>query len=342
MVRPFKASNLRREAKETLARWMLRRRREGAALALPSEDEATHAWDGRRRYVEDYTFAAVQPELGVVVRLEWLPGRDAARTWVWVLQPGRVRGAVQLSRAHESDRWRAGGLRLDCDTPHRIWDVHYVGALSSESESPCETRVDLRFEADRTPFSPGVQDDPELLARHLSAATWDSELLRTVRRAQARGYVQTGRLSGVLRLGDELMPLDASCLRQHRWGVLDWAGSDRAFHVFTTGPEASCTWVHWAEFPFVTLAGGFFGPALDPATSWQDRRVAPLMSVERKDTYALQVAHGGGSGVLTLEPRGTAIFAVDGRGELSLTLGERSDATGWGLWASQRRLLARP
>jgi hypothetical protein len=76
-VRPGLSSLLRRGVKAAIARWAVRRRGEPEIWPRP-QDEAPHAWDGRRHFAEDYTLAAVQPGLAVVARIEWLPGSRGA------------------------------------------------------------------------------------------------------------------------------------------------------------------------------------------------------------------------------------------------------------------------
>lgn len=342
-----KSTTLRGEVKTALARWALRRRL-GTGAERPSEDEATHPWDGRRRFEEDYTFAAVQAELALVVRLARLPGRDAQRLWVWVLTPTGVWGHQSLWPAHAGEPWQAGGLVLDCLAPFRAWSLHFAGSLaafdSAVDKVPKTVTLEATFTAELPPFSPGADDDPWLLARRLSEATWDRGLLRGVRRAQTRGYVQAGRLEGTLRVGDRLIPVHAPCWRQHRWGVLDWGGSDDAFQCFLADPGGGVTWLHRARFPFVTLEGGFVASPDEAATPWSDRRVIPVTSLERPAPWELTVGHPkipAGVEHLTLRPRAQATFTVDGRGALELALVD-TEQGGWGIWATQRRSLARP
>lgn len=341
MSQPFKPASLRGEVKSVLARWALRRRSEAP---LPSEDEATHAWNGRRRFEEDYTFACVQPGLGLVVRLARLPGRAVQRVWVWVLRPGAAEGHEAICPAHEGEPWRAGGLEIDCLTPFRAWSIDFVGALATYAPTRTDAlqpaALELRFIADRSPFCPGTDDDPTLLARRLSEATWDRTLLRGVRRAQTRGYVQTGRMEGTLRLGDALLPVRAACWRQHRWGVLDWAGSDEAFQCFVADARGAMTWVHHAVFPFVTLEGGFHAPTSETS---REAVYRPLVAIARPTEHHLRLGYGtpgASTQELRLESRARAELAVDGRGALAVHLVEGDDL--WGIWADQRRLLARP
>lgn len=359
---------LRRGAKAALARWVLQKRRAlagaqgGAATRWPTpQDEATHPWDGardgpgkgRRFFAEDYTFVAVQPRLGVVVRLEWLPGRESHRVWVTVLREVDGRAVVmalpggQLVRRDDSgDRWRAAGMVIDCITPLQRWDVRYSGRIAARGGAePSDVRcsLDLSFVAQGSAFAPGGDDDPELIARRLGEASWDANLLRAVRRVQNRGYVQLGRIEGTVAIGDELLPIRAAAWRGHAWGVRDWAAADRAYQCFFAHEGGARGWIHHARFAFVTLEGGFVDrqgrrePVREIAASFEQRPDrAPARASVRLDTSAPATEPVA----LELEMRSDLAFVVDGRGlvELGLFQTER----GWGLWGGQRRVLPRP
>ncbi|MEX1369181.1 MAG: hypothetical protein AB1Z98_38995 [Nannocystaceae bacterium] len=352
---------LRRGLKSALARWALAKQRGHRPVARPSpQDEATHQWDGQRRFAEDYTFAGVQAGLGLVVRLEWLPGRDSHRVWVMVLRPDGVwalPGGQLVLRSMGDDRWRAGGVRLDCETPMQRWAVRFSGRLEQqgyvEGSSPLRvvepTRaqvrasVDLTFVAQAPPHAPGTDDDPELLARRLGEATWDARLLRAARRARPRGYVQQGQLQGTVAIGDVLVPVRAWSLRQHHWGVRDWGACTRAFQSMWAVADDCRGWVHHARFPFVTIEGGF----------WSQRdRVAPVRSLhtvvaERSGRaparVGLTLSEAEGSYRLQAEACSELSFVVDGRGRVDLAL-LRFDGPrpGWGLWTGLQRVLAAP
>jgi hypothetical protein len=363
---PLVRAVLRTGAKAALARWVLHKRRalghprEGDGPSWPApQDEATHAWDGRRRFAEDYTFVAVQPRLGVVVRLEWLPGRESHRLWVTLLREvdGRpvalaLPGGQIVRRDERGDRWRAAGMAIDCIKPLVRWDVRYAGrvvpiagAIHGRAADGAGIRcsLDLSFLAEGATFTPGSDDDPDLIARHLGEATWDAHLLQSVRRVQNRGYVQLGRIEGTVAIGDELVPVRAAAWRGHAWGVRDWAAADRAYQCFFVRGDGTRGWIHHARFPFVTLEGGFVDrsgqrdPVRDIAASFERRpdRAPARATVELgtgrtpHDPIAVE-----------LEMRSDLAFAVDGRGLVELGL-FASDG-GWGMWGGQRRTLPRP
>ena len=208
-------SLLRRGAKSALARWVLhkqRQRRDPDASPWPSpKDEATHTWDGRRHFAEDYTFGAAQPGLAMISRLEWLPGRGAHRIWMTILREGKVwclPGGQLIRREGEGDRWRAGGMVVDCRTPLRQWTVRYRGRLAEvapgvvdgdvDGHAGPRCSIDLTFDTTSNAFAPGRDDAPDLLAARLAEATWDAKLLASVRRVQNRGYVQVGDVAGTI------------------------------------------------------------------------------------------------------------------------------------------------
>lgn len=352
---------LRRGAKSALARWVVaqHRRRVTRPHAPQPRDEATHAWDGRRRFAEDYTFSVVQPRLGIVARLEWLPGRDANRLWLTVLRDGvafSLPGGQSLHRSTSTDRWRAGGMTLDCLVPLSRWSLRYTGHLvavqpggpgvdttASGAAPQLRCNVDLTFVGAAPPYTPGSDDSPELLAARLGEAQWDRALLRSVRRVSNRGYVQLGAMHGVIVLEDEVIPVRASALRQHFWGVRDWGASDHGFQCFIANPAGGHTWIHHAKFPFVTIEGGFVSdpdgratPVGAVDTSWESRphRAPAHATISVSDTDRVTQ--------LELTMCSDSAFAVDGRGLVALGLARVAGPNGgWALWGGQRRWLPR-
>jgi hypothetical protein len=354
---------LREGLKATLARWVLAKRRGGGRGRLPApSDEATHAFDGQRHFAEDYTFVGAQPGLGVVVRLEQLPGRDCQRVWVVVLRSEGVwalPGGQLVLRTIGDDRWRAGGLHLDCETPLHRWALRFVGPLERQGHGADEVpslrvvgdddhrvraSVDLTFVSTASPYVPGTDDDPELLARCLGQASWDARLLRAARRDRSRGYVQLGELHGTIALGDVLVPVRAASLRQHQWGVRDWGACDEAFQCFWATDDLRRGWLHHARFPFVTLDGGF---SADRAGRVEPvRRLGATFEARpRRAPARASLAVGEGEGMrhdMQLELVSDLSLVVDGRGRVDLALVRVSGpSSGWGLWAGLRRSLPR-
>lgn len=345
---------LRRGAKSALARWVLHKQRQRRAPAdevWPSpKDEATHPWDGRRHFAEDYTFGAVQSGLGIVARLEWLPGRGAHRIWMTILRQGRVwclPGGQLIRREGEGDRWRAGGMLIDCRTPLKQWTVRYRGRLAEvapgvvpgEAELGPRCSIDLTFDATSAAFAPGRDDAPDLLAARLAEATWDAKLLASVRRVQSRGYVQVGDVAGTVSIDAQIIPLRAAGWRQHAWGVLDWGGPDDAFQCFWRDKSGASTWVHRARFPFVTLEGGFV------ERSGGRQLVRGLAATfERRPERAPARVTLGVSAPDNADTELTMVsdvaFVVDGRGMVELGLVHTADG-GVGIWGGQRRSLPR-
>jgi hypothetical protein len=251
-----------------------------------------------------------------------------------------------LVREAGSDRWRAGGLELDCVKPLSTWRIRFEGPLRLRGTDTTATgRVDLTFTADDTPFSPGVDDDPELVARRIGEAVWDRKLLQAVRRDHSRGYAQTGSLAGTVAVADMLVPVRAATARQHTWGVRDWGAPDTAFQCFVAWNDGRRALVHRAAFPFVTLEGGYVRPR------GAARELLVGLGVSSEARPAGAPAHVDLSLQLSSMPQplgirlsnvGEVAFGVDGRGEFSFALCQVGDAEGWGLWAGQRRTLPRP
>lgn len=352
------SSLLRRGVKATIARWAVRQR-SSSEWPRP-QDEAPHPWDGRRHFAEEFVVAAVQPELGVLARLEWLPGRDAHRVWMSLLTPTAVYtlpGGQAILRGDAEQRWRAGGLQFDCLEPHRTWTIRFRGALEVRDPrgrprgprgdgAPADTRearIDLTFLSAVPPFVPGTDDDPDLVSRQLGAAEWDTRLLHALRRRTLRGYVQSGDVHGSFTLGPQLYTFGGAALRVHSWGVRDWGASDRAMQCFAA-VGGTRTYVHTAEFPWMTLSGGFVHrPA--GVVPLRDLGVTQERLPDRAPAHTgLAIEAPGGPVHLEAETVAELPLDMDGRGHLDIALVRaRSDGQhGWGLNFTQRRLLPRP
>ncbi len=350
-------SLLRQGVKSTLARWVLHRRWRGGAPTPSTRDEGTHRWDGRRRFAEDYSFGVAQSGLGLVVRTEWLPGRGAHRVWVVLLTgeralitPLMASGPALIRGRHQP--WSVGGLQIDCSQPHVRWTIQYSGELADTAEPTRRerTNLDLTFVRTADPFVPGTHDDPDLVARNLGGATWNARLLRSLRRGASRGYVQLGEVHGSVALGSRMIPVRATAVRGHTWGVRDWGAADLAMQAVLALADGRRAWVHRAQFPWMTLEGGFAredagaSPLVRPVRSVGLTREARPDGAPARVSFHLE--YGGESGRATdLSVGGELVnsvgIAVDGRGQVELGLLELPDG-GAGLWARQRRTLPRP
>ncbi|MCA9717457.1 MAG: hypothetical protein KC468_22470 [Myxococcales bacterium] len=369
---------VRRSVKAALARWVMRQRLPDAARAARAavlravsrrwtepRDEAFHPWDGAQHFAEDFTFVAVQRGFAVLARIEWLPGRQAQRVWLTLLGREAVYtlpgDGLLLEPCGDGARWRAGGLELDCVAPHREWRLQFRGKLLKRGldevgarafapdEALVSARVDVTFLGEAEPFIPGTDDHPELVARSLGDADWDLRLLRQLRRRRIRAYVQTGELHGVIGLDATIVAVNGASLRMHAWGDRDWGASDAAFHGFFSlqGVDASRLWVHHAEFPWVTLEGGFAEGDGAARKAVEDigvmRERAPGSSPRH---IGLNVEMAGGR--LELEAAVVSAFTleIDRRGSVRVALVavETPDGqpAGWGLWVDQRRIDPRP
>ncbi len=367
------SSLLRRGVKAAIARWAVRRR--SPEIWPRPQDEALHPWDGRRHFAEEYTLAAVQPGLALIARIEWLPGRDAHRVWMTLLTPTAVYalpGAGQAVLRGGADHWRAGGLEFDCVEPLRRWTLRYHGRLevrdprgrrrpTGADDAPAEdleVRVDLTFLSQVPAFVPGTDDDPDLMSRQFGAAEWDARLLRVLRRHTLRSYVQVGEAHGSVVLGaaaeaepPRLLAFGGAALRQHSWGVRDWAASDEAYQCFAEvapaaqagrpAPAPARVWVHQARFPWLTLVGGLVQRAAG-VVPIRDLGVTPTRQPERAPSHVgFHVDAPGGEIQLETETVAELALDMDGRGRLDLALC-RTSGGGWALMIAQRRLLPRP
>lgn len=367
------SSLLRRGVKAVIARWAVRRR--SPEIWPRPQDEAPHAWDGRRHFAEDYTLAAVQPGLAVVARVEWLADRETHRVWLTLLTPTGVYalpGTGQALLRGGGDHWRAGGVEFDCVEPLRRWTLRYHGRLEVRdpggqrravgeevASEDVEVRLDLTFLSSLPTFVPGTDDDPDLLSRQFGSAEWDARLLKELRRHGSRSYVQVGEVHGAVTLGSanqtddvegpRLIAFSGSGLRQHTWGVRDWGASDEAIQCFAelAGAQAR-VWVQQARFPWLTLTGGFVQRAAGMVPI-RDLGVRLTRQPGRAASHAgFHVDAAGGELELETETLAQLGLDMDGRGRVELVLcrvraarAGAGEAPGWGVVVQQQRTIAR-
>lgn len=339
-ARDYDGTGVGPAVRATLARWLLQKRRLSADSRRPqAHDEATHPWDGRRRFAEEYSFAAVQPGLAVLVRLEWLPGRAAHRTWVMILHGDAcwwIPPEETIVGESVPDRWRAGPLALECDQPMVRWSIAHRGPLEhATTRKRARAEVTLAFDRLEDPFVPGTDDDPELVARRLAQTPWDRALLKAVRRERQHGYVQAGRLRGTIALGDALVGVDALGIRQHHWGVRDWGAPERAWQVlWRDDAHGRLAWAQHADFPALVLEGGFVR---------DERRTVAVRALDEQaadDRCFVKLEVPSASLTATGPIVARAAMRVDGRGELELARIDGDDGS-VGLWCTLRRALPR-
>lgn len=353
---------LRRGVKSALARWAVRHRPQEASWPRP-QDEATHPWDGRRHYAEEYSFVAVQGDLAAIARIEWLPERACHRVWLFLLAEGEVHalpgsGQLLVRGDEEESHWRSGGLEIDCAEPLQTWTVRFRGKVAARDGAGrprvdvdadgtatarlCECRVDLTFTADAPPFVPGSDDDPELLSQHLGEASWDVDLLRGIRRRPLRAYVQVGAFHGSVALGPRILAVSAAGLREHAWGVRDWGVSDRALRCFLAERGAPRAWVHRAVFPWLTLEGGFVREAsgLVPV---KEIGVTAERRPERAPSHlGIDLEVDGAELAFEVETVAEVGLEMDGRGRVELAFVRGADGGTVGVLALQERTVPRP
>jgi len=184
---------------------------------VPS-DEGRHEPGPEPLWNESWYFDAISADgsLGVYHRLGRLPNSDACLLSTCVVRPGEP--AIMLidasaplppaeddSQAVTTDFVRA---RQDCEAPLERFRVRVEGTAASHADhsgplhkvpgEPIEIAIDLTWETDGTPYQ------------------W----------RLATRYEIPCRVSGTVRVGDEIFELSGPGQRDHSWGSRDWWSSN--------------------------------------------------------------------------------------------------------------------
>jgi hypothetical protein len=155
----------------------------------------------------------------------WVSGDSKAGTAMCVYGPAigdepifEIVDGIAVPFDQGFDDWRVGGLHSRHGDPLEIADVTYTGERAS---------IEYRFEAMHPAYSYGMHRD--------GCPQWMAD----------ERFEQSGRASGVLRVGGREIPFDTLGHRDHSWGTRDWNMSQ---HWKWLEAQAGETAVHLFEF----------------------------------------------------------------------------------------------
>jgi hypothetical protein len=152
---------------------------------------------------ESLAFMLQVPEAGVAAAIyTWVNGQGLAGSSVVVFGPSLTENVIAestkdiwLSDDVDFDDWRVGAMRLEVDDPMQSATVTFDGDRLSLSYRFVGTHPAYLYSTHR-------EGSPQFFA--------DDR------------YEQSGRVTGELRIGDKVIPLDTTAHRDHSWGTRDW------------------------------------------------------------------------------------------------------------------------
>jgi len=103
-----------------------------------------------------------------------------------------------------------------------IDDSMKIPELSPDDLELKKVEVDLTFES-MAPCFDFKNAHPRALAEMIVQAGTRLEDLRQVAKVSSEHYEQAGRITGTIKIEDEIIPFDGSGHRDHSWGLRDWA-----------------------------------------------------------------------------------------------------------------------
>jgi hypothetical protein len=173
-------------------------------MPLAGQHDRPHSPDPSPEWSETWGFEFANEALAGFVRFTRVPSRGVC--WCWISLRGSEVGLVvvrdddvPLPRREDSLEVRGDGLWLElvCEAPFEHWGIG-LEAFGLRVDSPADAvgdrlpvGLDLEWETDGT--EPNQRSDTE--------------------------YTQTGVLHGDVLIADERLPYEASCTRDHAWGI---------------------------------------------------------------------------------------------------------------------------
>lgn len=175
-------------------------------------DEGSHEPGPESLWNESWYFDVADPvtEVGAYLRVGLYPNRD--QTWFQLTVVGRGRPLVTL-RDETAPLAGGDGLRLETDG----WRYEMT------IEEPLERwRVVASGTADQLDDAAGVYRGDRGVAVPIEVdLTWQS-VTRPYHYGVSTRYEVSSQVTGTIRVGDEIIAIDAPGQRDHSWAVRDW------------------------------------------------------------------------------------------------------------------------
>jgi hypothetical protein len=303
-------------------------------MASDERDELSHPPESDPLWNESYyfNFFDAAGAWGGVTRIGQSPNRGFADGLLCLYLPD---GTVGVLRTHDrehahGDKVRAGALVYECLAPLQRWRLRYRGTLFHFA-SPADLshweritlvdlprrqlQLDLEVECAHSPFDfHGTMKRrllpvgrllrkaaPGYLWRRLPTLTL--KMRQAAKMARAHHYEQACRVTGEIRLDDELVSFGGGGQRDHSWGVRDWKVPTRwRWFVCRFGDELTFNAVRVEMLAFEARAGYVF----------RDGACVPLRDWHLENTYD-ETGRGGRDLRLRLEPATGAPVEIEGR-----------------------------
>ncbi len=284
-------------------------------LVCLDSDDLMHENTGEAHYNESAYYNVYDPRcrLGGFCRIGNRPNEGVAEMTICLYLPD---GAAAFMYARPpiagNDRFEAGGMRFDVETPMREHRIRYEGSV-------CLLRRPLDLLDPKAAFThnPHVAATLTLAWRSLCAAQggeprvlvdgrWVGVRHETPGQEFARGHFeQHGHVSGALVLDGVRWPIDGYGLRDRSWGPRSWQAPDHyRWLTMSFGPEAGIAAARTVQRDGRVVQGGYLFTSGAP--------VVPIVRVE-VDTEARDAAGLHTALRATLTRSDGAVETVSGR-----------------------------
>lgn len=268
--------------------------------SLSPEDELTHQTTGEALWSENYLTQAYDPDAGVGVyfHLCHMPAENGMweQEFVIYLPDDHFLVANGVSPGSTEEGVIAGNVSFRCDKPYEQWTKRFIGGarlVTGEELRAGPLRdgahVPVEFEIQTTAFGPPVvfHDMPE--------QPW------------GKGhYEQHHDITATLRYGTEELRLRGTGLRDHSWGVRDYALIGNTVWLHGQFPDSgrNFTVVHVPGVPpaepftFATLGDR---DGIETAQLINDPPVAMSVEQAERGGYTLELKSASRSATISAE-----------------------------------------
>ena len=122
---------------------------------------------------------------------------------------------------------------VTCLEVGKRWNFKFSGYMvkvGAEEQPPVFASLDAEFSSTAPIFEFSRHADSAPTARALAREKWDKAFLKELSENHQTHYEQGGKVSGVLKLGDDELTVKMRAMRDHSFGKRDWNYMDR--HVW--------------------------------------------------------------------------------------------------------------
>ncbi len=191
--------------------------------------ESMHPNPFIRNYNESIYFACLgHDSVSVIARLSFRTGKYN-ENWLMVHMPGQGTWGFEDRELIQGRGFKQGTLQFQCVEPGSLWRIQYGGSVDKEDDEQ-DISLDIQWTASSpiADFSE-IGTFPKRLAEQIASESWTLEFFHRLKNLSAVHYEQGGTITGKILFNGEQIDLHGVGIRDHSYGMRDWADFKRHF-----------------------------------------------------------------------------------------------------------------